>query len=81
MSEELATLIGGNKAARRKLQGRKRSQRRRERARAHKTIVPVEVGEAEINTLVRFLWLLERDACNPIAIGTAISRLLASLKA
>jgi hypothetical protein len=57
-------------------QRRLRDRRHRERVRACKVCVSVEVGEELLGLILRLGWLHERDAANRVAIGRALTAML-----
>jgi hypothetical protein len=58
-----------------------RTQRYRQRVRAHKVVVGVEIDEQLLGLLIRLHWLQERDAADRAAIAAALARMLADAAA
>lgn len=56
---------------------RRRKRRYRERVRDHRVVVGLDVGEVEIEFLIRHRWLAEADCGDRHQIGRAIAALLA----
>lgn len=57
---------------------RDRHFRFRQRRKASKAVAPIEFDGAVLDWLVRLGWLLESEACDRAAVGSAVSRMLAA---
>jgi hypothetical protein len=57
---------------------RDRHFRFRQRRKAGKAVAPIEFDGAVIDFLIKTSWLVESEACDRAAVGSAVSRMLAA---